>query len=238
MYNNKRILALIPARSGSKGLPHKNLKLLMGKPLIAWTIEQAKGTRYIDRVIVSTEDEETGRIARDFGGEVPFIRPKDLASDGTPGIDVALHALAWLENNENAIYDILVFLQPTSPLRDSNDIEKAVEKLFLKNAEAIVSVCKAEHHPYWMNMLPDDDCMRDFERKGAHDNNMGRQDLPVFYRVNGALYVAYCNYLKMHKNFLGKKTFAYKMPQNKSVDIDTILDFDLAEMIVKNKMGS
>lgn len=232
MYKDKTILGLIPARGGSKSLPRKNIRPLLGKPLIAWTIEQALASKYLDGVIVSTDDEEIAEISKKYGAEVPFMRPKELATDETKGIDVVLHAVDWIEIN-NKPYNLLMLLQPTSPLRTYEDIDKAIKLLFSKKAQAVVSVCEAEHHPYWSNILPQDGCMRDFIK--AEIMNKNRQELPVFYRLNGAIYLAYGGYLKEQKNFLGKKTFAYIMQQEKSIDIDNKVDFKFTEILMRKK---
>lgn len=233
MYNGKTILGLIPARGGSKGLPRKNIIPLLGKPLIAWTIEQALASKYLDRVVVSTEDKEIAEISKKYRAEVPFIRPKELAADNAKGIDVVLHTMDWLEEN-NKCYDLLVLLQPTSPLRTFEDVNNAIELLFLKEAKAIVSVCEVDHHPLWTNTLPEDRCMKDFIRKEIMNKN--RQKLPVFYRLNGAIYLAYWNYLKEQKNFFGNETFAYIMPHIRSIDIDSEVDYKLAEVLIKNNI--
>ena len=232
MYKGKNILGLIPARGGSKGLPRKNIKPLLGKPLIAWTIEQALASKYLDRVVVSTDDKEIAEISKKYGAEVPFMRPKELAKDNAKGIDVVLHAIDWLKENDNRKqYDLIILLQPTSPLRTTEDIDKAIELLFLKEAKAIVSVCEVDHHPLWANTLPEDGSMKDFIRREVMNKN--RQELPIFYRLNGAIYLAYCDYIKKQKSFFGEKTFAYIMPRERSVDIDDEIDLKLAEILIK-----
>lgn len=235
MYKGKTILGLIPARSGSKGLPRKNIKPLLGKPLIAWTIEQALASKYLDRLIVSTDDEGIAEVSRKYGAEIPFIRPKELAEDNAKGIDVVLHTIDWLnENDKQKQYDLIILLQPTSPLRATEDIDKAIELLFLKKAKAIVSVCEVDHHPLWTNILPKDGCMKDFSRQEITNKN--RQELPVFYRLNGAIYLAYGDYIKQCRSFIGKDTFAYIMPREISIDIDNEVDFKLAEIFNKNSI--
>ena len=230
MYKEKSIFGLIPARSGSKGLPGKNVKPLLGKPLIAWTIKQAMASKYLDGVIVSTNDKEIAGISKRYGAEVPFMRPKELATDEAKSSDVILHAINWTEENDKP-YDLVMLLQPTSPLRIKEDIDKAIELLFEKRADAIVSVCEMEHHPYWSNVLPEDGCMKDFIKPEAARR---RQELPAFYRLNGAIYLSYCNYLKQEKSFFGDKTFAYIMPRERSIDIDEELDFIVAEILLGN----
>jgi len=231
MYNGKKIVALIPARGNSKGLPRKNIKLLSGKPLIAWTIDCARNSKYIDWIIVSTDDAEIAKISKDNGATVPFMRPKELAGDTTRGMEVVSHAIRWIRENEKTSYDLLLLLQPTSPLRTAGDIDKAVEMLFEKGAKAIVSICETEHHPYRMNMVQADGCLKDFIKQEARGKN--RQELPQFYRVNGAVYLAYCDYLMALNSFFGEGTFAYVMPGERSVDMDGALDFELAEIILK-----
>lgn len=231
MIENKKIIALIPARSGSKGLPGKNLQNLAGKPLISWTIETARQCTFIDKIIVSTEDEEIARVARNAGAEVPFMRPHVLATDDAKGFDVVLHCINWFEKN-NSFYDILLLLQPTSPLRSPLDIENALKRLFEKDAGSIISVCAVEHHPYWSNELPENLSMKNFIKPEATVN---RQDLPVFYRLNGAIYLAFTDYFKKQRGFFGTDTYAYIMPSERSVDIDSLLDLQLAEIIKKSE---
>ena len=232
MYKGKKILALIPARSGSKGLPDKNIRPFLGKPLIAWTVGQAKRSRYIDRIIVSTDSEKITNISKRYGAQIPFLRPNKLAGHKTKMIDVILHALGRLNGNDE-IYDLLMLLQPTSPLRTAEDIDGAIKLLFRKEASAVVSVCEAEHHPLWSNMLPRDGCMKNFMKLDVINKN--RQELSRVYRLNGAIYLAYCDYIRKVKSFFGARTFAYIMPGQKSVDIDSKIDFNLAEILMKNE---
>lgn len=231
MYKNKKILALIPARGGSKGVPGKNIKQIAGKPLIVWTIEAALQSQWLDKVIVSTDSEEIASIARKAGAEVPFLRPEYLAHDAAKGIDVVLHAIRWFEA-QNEQYDLLLLLQPTSPLRTVQDIENAIRLLFEKKAKAIVSVCENEHPPYWSNTLPPDHSMKNFIDFKAIKN---RQELPTFYRLNGAIYLSEIDYLKANNGFWGEQTYAYIMPKERSVDIDSLLDFKLAELLLKER---
>ncbi len=232
MYENKKILALIPARGGSKRLPRKNIRLLLGKPLIGWTVEQAKISTYIDRVIVSTDDKEIALVAKECGAEVPFLRPKELAADNSKSISLVLHAMDWVENN-NENFDILILLQPTSPLRLVKDIDRSIELLFSKKADAIVSVCHTEN------------CI-DIESKallvGLFKDSMSplfaehdKEGISNAYKLNGAIYLAYWDFLKRHKTFYGKKTLGYLMPRIRSVDIDTRIDFASAESLLSGQ---
>jgi N-acylneuraminate cytidylyltransferase/CMP-N,N'-diacetyllegionaminic acid synthase len=232
LYSNKKILTIIPARGGSKRLPRKNVKPLSGKPLIVWTIEQALLSKYLDTIIVSTDDKEIALISKNHGAEVPFLRPTELATDDTNGIDVVLHAMKWFEE-EIGPYDMIVELQPTSPLRLCSDIDKTIELLFLKKAKAVVSVCKCEHHPLWSNTLPNSGSMKDFITPEII--NKSRKNLRSFYRLNGAVYLAFWEYLKEKKNYYGDHTYAYEMPIERSVDIDNEFEFKFAEYIMQMK---
>ena len=230
MKNGKSVLAIIPARGGSKGIPKKNIINLAGKPLIAWSIEAAKNSKFIDNVIVSTEDDEISDIAKQYGAYVPFKRPSDLAQDSSKSIDAIIHAIEWLKN-KNDRYNIIVLLQPTSPLRKSEDIDDALDLLILKKADSIVSVCKTDHSPLWSNQLPEDGRMNNFL-----DNNImnkSRQELPEYYRLNGAVFVAYIDYLEKNKSFFGENTFAYIMPQDRSIDIDSRIDLELCRILLE-----
>jgi N-acylneuraminate cytidylyltransferase/CMP-N,N'-diacetyllegionaminic acid synthase len=229
MFKNKHITALIPARGGSKGLKRKNIRDFLGKPLIAWTIEQALSCKYIDKVVVSTEDDEIARIAIEYGATVPFLRPLDIATDSAKAIDVILHAIKWFKSNNNWNCDMLALLQPTSPLRTSQHLEESIELLFNKNAQAIVSVCETDHHPFWSNILPENGFMKDFLRPDIVDKN--RQDLPKYYRLNGSIYLAYCDYIINNLGFFGENTYSYIMKVNESVDIDNEIDFKVAEIL-------
>jgi N-acylneuraminate cytidylyltransferase/CMP-N,N'-diacetyllegionaminic acid synthase len=160
------------------------------------------------------------------------MRPKALATDSSKVIDVILHALDWL-SEEKRKYDLVMLLQPTSPLRSTKDIDKTIELLFARKASAIVSVCKCEHSPFLMNVLPADGSMKDFLKNKMLNKN--RQELPIFYRLNGAVYLAYCGYLRRNNGFFGRKTYSYIMPSENSIDIDSQLDFDFAEFVKKFK---
>ncbi|WP_071520486.1 cytidylyltransferase domain-containing protein [Neomoorella thermoacetica] len=230
MYQGKTILGFIPARAGSKGVPGKNIRPLAGKPLIVHTIETARASGVFDFLLVSTDGEEIARIAREAGAEVPFMRPAELATDAARGIDVLSHAMAWCEEH-GRLYDWVMVLQPTSPLRSVDDILGACRLMLERNALAVVSVCQVDHHPWWCNTLPEDLNMENFIRPEVV--NMNRQELPVFYRLNGAIYLGEWNFIKNEKSWYGASTFAYIMPKERSVDIDSEIDFSLAEIKIK-----
>ncbi len=233
MKNNPlNILALIPARSGSQRLPKKNILPFCGKPLIAWTIEAAKNIPEISTIMVSTDSEEIASISKKFGALVPSLRPPEIAQNNTTMIEVIQHTLKFYrENNQNFTH--LLLLQPTSPLRTSEDIKNSINLLKEKNATAVYGVCPAEHSPLWMNTLPDD---KNFE-KFLNPNlaGMQSQSLPTYYRLNGAIYlVEIAAILKHNSLHINKNCFALVMSPHHSADIDSELDFILAEATYKH----
>jgi len=226
MINGLKILALIPARGGSKRLARKNVLKINGKPLIAWTIEAALGSRYIDRVFVSTDDDEISGVSEEYGAEVPFRRPGYLASDTATSNDVIIHAIETLDYRP----DIVVVLQPTSPLRQSLHVDESIELLLDKKAEGVVSVTPCEHSPLWANTLPIDGCMGDFL---PMVNNKRSQDLDEYYRLNGAIYCFTIDSLVENNGVsYSVNTFSYCMDNESSVDIDSKLDFEFAAFIL------
>lgn len=229
MYADRTVLGVIPARAGSKGLPGKNIRLLAGKPLLAYTVEAARKSGVFDFLLVSTDGEEIARAAREAGAEVPFLRPPELATDTAKGIDVLHHAMQWLEERGRR-FDLVMYLQPTSPLRSCEDIVGACCLLVERNADAVVSVCEAEHHPWWTNTLPPDLCMKDFLSQEIIGRQ--RQELPVFYRLNGAIYLAQWGFVRHRDSWFGPRTYAYVMPRERSVDIDEEIDLRFAEALI------
>ena len=232
--NLRKVIAIIPARGGSKIVPRKNIRLLANKPLISWTIEKGLATTSINRVIVSTDDAEIAEITVKYGAEVPFLRPLELAQDDTPDLPVYLHVLNYLEQQENYNPDIVVWLRPTSPLRTIEDIENAINLLIDSDADCVRSVCLAEHHPYWMKKLEGDRLIPLLE--GVDETQYyRRQLLPPVYRLNGAVDVSWCkNVLENQQLYFGNMG-GYVMPPERSVDIDTELDFALAEILLKER---
>ena len=182
-----KVLAVIPARGGSKAIPDKNIKTLGGKPLIAWTISAALEAGGVDRVIVSTDSQRIAETARAYGAQVPFLRPADLAQDDTPGIAPILHAAQWCLENESYEPDYVLCLQPTSPFRSSGDIDMAIALAQEKEAESVVSVTPVEHHPNWMQLVDEQGKLVDFIQGGSAVNK--RQDMPPVYALNGAIYL-------------------------------------------------
>lgn len=236
MKFKKKILAIIPARGGSKGVPHKNIKELNGKPLIAWTIETALQTSCIERIIVSTDDKDIADVAKKYGAEVPFLRPKEIALDDTPDMPVYEHTLSWLSDNERYIPDIIVWLRPTAPLRTSEDIEKAVEILVSSKCDWVRSVCLAEHHPYWMHKICEGR-LKSFIEGVDIKKYVRRQLLPPAYRLNGAVEVTWRETINEKKLLYDGDVSAYEMPPERSVDVDTLMDFLILESMMKGSIN-
>ena len=222
---NKTFLAIIPARGGSKRLPRKNILDLCGKPLISWSIEAALKSKYISKVVVSSDDEEILNISSNFGADI-IKRPYELANDTATTFDTVKHTIDNFEN-----YDYIVLLQPTSPLRNEKHIDEAIELLEEKQADAIVSVCEMDHSPLWSNTLPEDGNMRGFLREEIL--NKRSQDLEKYYRLNGAVYICKTDKLLENKSFFLKDNiFAYIMDKKNSIDIDEEIDFEIAKVLI------
>ena len=224
MINQESVLAIIPARGGSKGLKDKNIKPLAGKPLIAWTIQAALNSAYIDRVIVSSDSKAIIDTAKQYGAEAPFTRDKSLAEDESPTFDVIWDVLQRYPG-----YDWVVLLQPTSPLRIAEDIDAAIDCCIKRMAPACISVCLSSESPHWMYTL---DAKNHMHALYNEELIYQRQKLPKIYSLNGAVYVARREWLLEQKRFISPETTAYEMPQERSVDVDNIIDFLLAETII------
>lgn len=233
MFYNQRIIAIIPARSGSKGLPNKNIRLLNGKPLLAYSILQAQETGIIDEIFLSTDSQEYADIAIQYGANVPFLRSDVLASDSASTWDCVEEALEQYSKIGKE-YDLFVVLQPTSPLRTAGDIIHALNKMLLNNADSVVSVCEADHSPLLCNTLPEDLSLKKFIR--SEITSKTRQELPTYYRINGAIYAVGTSYFLNAQNIYAGNSIAYVMPRERSVDIDTLFDFSLAECLLNLKM--
>ena len=226
----KKILAIIPARGGSKRIPLKNIRELCGKPLIFYAINSSINSRYIDRVIVSTDDKKINEISENLGSEV-IERPKELAKDNTPSTDVVFHVLEVLQK-ENYNPSLIVLIQPTSPLRNKEDIDNSIE-LFLKNkGESLISVSEFKHPPYW--------CFK-IEKgllKPLYDKHyliMRSQDFEKFFRPNGAIFISKPKDLYKNKTFYTENTIPYIMPSERSIDIDDEFDFLIAEFLMQKR---
>lgn len=228
MNKNKTFLAIIPARGGSKRLPRKNVLDLCGKALIAYSIETGLKSKYIDKVMVTSDDEEILSISKEYGANT-ISRPEELASDIATTFDAVKHTIDNVEK-----YDYIVLLQPTSPLRNEKHLDEAIELLEQKNADAIVSVCEMDHSPLWCNTLPGDGSMKSFLKEEVL--NKRSQDLDKYFRLNGAIYICKTEKLLENKGFfLNENIYAYKMDKKNSIDIDDEFDFKLAHLYLTTK---
>ncbi|MGL5413923.1 acylneuraminate cytidylyltransferase family protein [Cetobacterium sp.] len=229
MYKDKKILAIIPARGGSKGIPKKNIIDLLGKPLLYYSIKSAKKSKYIDKAIVSTNDLEIAEVAKKLGADVPFLRPEDISGDKSKSIDAFIHAIKELEKLEEK-YDYVLLLQNTSPLRQSWHIDEAIEKLIESGERSLVSVAEVTEHPCIMRTLNEKNETINLVNMSG---DMRRQDFPPIYIVNGAIYIQKNDeYLDLDTNLNGGK-LAYVMAREYSVDIDEYLDLDIATHYLK-----
>jgi len=224
VIGSERVLAVIPARGGSKEVPGKNIRDAGGKPLIAWTIEAARLSRRIDRAVFSSDDARIIAVAREHGADVPFVRAARLGDDRAPMQDVVLDAVERCPG-----YEWIVLLQPTSPLRTAADIDGAIDRCVQMKAPSCVTVCAAHESPYWMYRMGRDGRL---EPLMGPDSPGNRQELPPVFVLNGAVYVARTDWLRREKNFVTAETVAYEMPASRSLDIDTELDFHYLKVLL------
>lgn len=223
-----RNLAVIPARSGSKGLPDKNIRALAGKPLIAHTIDAALESGVFAEIVVSTDSEHYAQIAQQCGASVPYLRSDALSTDTASSWDVTRDVIANI-SARGVEFDTVALLQPTSPLRTAADIVEGYRQLIAREADAIVAVCEVDHSPLWSNTLPSDRSL-----KGFVDPDVAatpRQSLPTFYRINGALYILRVPFLLASGDLYGDTSYAVVMPRGRSIDIDDETDFAIAEAL-------
>lgn len=235
MLGDKKILAVIPARGGSKGLPGKNKRLLAGKPLVAWPISAAKGCCLVDKIICTTDDPEIQKIAIENGAIAPFLRPKELASDVASSIDAVLHAVNYLENLSEH-YDYVVLLEPTSPLTTSEDIEKAIKKLDRSRhiACSIVGISKVESmHPEYDVRLSETCLISPYLSSNFRSLRRRQEIEPLFY-FEGSLYISSTEDLKTYHSFYHERTLGYEVPKWKAIEIDDIFDFLMVETLLGN----
>jgi CMP-N,N'-diacetyllegionaminic acid synthase len=224
-----RILGLVNARGGSKGIPQKNINLLNGKPLIAYAIEAGLGSNLITHLVVSTDDDEIMETAHAYGAQVPFKRPARLATDDASQMDVVIHALNQMETVGGQPYDIVIILQPTAPLRTSEDVDAALSILINQDADSVVSFSPVTQHPYYMYTI-EDGAAEPFVK--LEDQMMQRQDFPAIYYRNGAIYATRRDVLVNQRSYYGKRCHAYIMPPERSVNIDTPFDWAFAEFLL------
>jgi len=236
MYNGKTILAIIPARGGSKGLPGKNIIKINGKPLIGWTIEQAKACEFIDEIFLSTDSEEIAKVAEQFGITVPSLRPIELASDTASSIDVIIYTIDLLKKSKE--FDIVILLEATSPLRDIEDISCALKILIeTEGAESIVGICKTENaHPDFLVHKDNRNFIRPYGKNEFIFKR--RQELDNLYFFEGSLYISYIKTLINRKTFYHEKALGYEMPKYKSFELDDIVDFKIIEALMIAKKNN
>lgn len=237
-----KVLGIIPARGGSKGVPRKNIKPLFGKPLIAWTIEEAKKSKYINRLIVSTDDEEIAEVAKSYGAEVPFLRSAEISHDLATDVEFLTHALNWLKRNEGYKPDIVLRLPPTSPLRTAANIDEGIETLLkYPEADAARPVCEAPKHPYktWRIGTADSRFLEPFFAKSVtgfdEPHNHPRQMFPKALIHTGAMDIMRVRTILGLKSTSGKNLAYFYMKPEESVNIDTPLDFEFAEFLLTRR---
>ena len=233
----KKVLAIIPARSGSKGIPNKNIKLLGGRPLIEYTFEHCKNSNYIERAIVTTDSKEIADISVKNGIEVPFLRPVNISNDDSTSKSYVVHALEFLEQKEHYKPEIILILQPTSPYRNVEDIEDCIKILNKNNADSVVSVNEIEkkYNPEWQFKVMKDKSLQFYNKDINWDNLVSkRQKLTPTYTRNGAVYCFKRQCLRIYNNIYGKKVLCHIMPKARSINLDTLDDWIDAENHLKN----
>lgn len=229
-----KIIAIIPARSGSKGLPDKNIKIVCGRPLIDYTIKAAIDSECFETIMVSTDSKRYAEIAMECGADVPFMRSNTTSGDAAGSWDVVREILKKYEEM-GMIYDYVALLQPTSPLRSAKDIKAAVRMLDMEDVNSVVSVTETEHPIQWCFPLPTDCSMSEYAKSPY--NNVRRQELKKHYQENGAIYLVSANkILSNNYNLYKDKCYAYIMPRERSIDIDTKMDLIILEAIISESV--
>ncbi len=223
MYNNDRIIAIIPARGGSKGIKDKNVFPIKGKPLIFYTIEEAKKSKYIDYIFVSTDSDKIATVSKKYGAEVPFMRPKELASDTSKTIDAIVNAIEMLKSIGHT-YDTMVLLQPTSPLRTAEDIDAALELFYKEGKKSLLSVSEVKENPVLIRRIVGNQAVPILNVSST----VRRQDFEKYYKVNGAIYINTVSEINENTSFNDNK-LGYVMETSHSVDIDTLEDIEVVE---------
>lgn len=227
-----RTIAVITARGGSKGIPRKNIRMLAGKPMIAWTIEAALASGRLERVILSTDDEEIAETARRLGAEVPFMRPAVLSGDDAPSIAVMEHVLGWLERNDG-LPDYMLLLQPTSPLRTAEDVNNAIALATNHNSDSVVGVTECSPHPFLARTIREDRTLDEFFK--TEHRVYRRQDFPPAYAINGAIYLNRPKSLRATRTLIPPGAHAYIMPPERSIDVDSLWQFDIADALLSRR---
>tara|TARA_R110002072_G_scaffold1598_8_gene13693 strand:- start:18217 stop:18912 length:696 start_codon:yes stop_codon:yes gene_type:complete len=229
MIGGKRVLALIPARGGSKGVERKNLREVGGRSLLDRTISVCIGSKYVDSIVLSTDDDEIAKVGLELGASLPFIRPMELAGDNATSASVVLHALENLSN-----FSIIVFLQPTSPFRSIADVDGCIE-LMADGIHSVVSINKISHSPYWM-YTHEKESQRLVPFIATADTPTRRQDSPSVYELNGAVYVLDVEAFSDNPIFVSEHSLGYEMPKERSFDIDTELDLTICDLLASTSL--
>ena len=228
------IIAFIFARGGSKGLPDKNIKILNGKPLIAWSIEHAKSVKRVDRVIVSTDSEEIARIAREYGAEVPFMRPAALATDNSPEWLSWQHSLKYLKNTDGCLPDLMLSIPTTAPLRNVKDIDKVIDEYKKSDTDIVIVVTESHRNPFFNIVKEGVDGYVDLF--GSGDEVLSRrQDCPKAYDITTIAYAARPSFVLNKNSIFEGRVRQVIVPKERSLDIDTLLDFEIAKYMIKKK---
>ncbi len=236
MINGNRILSIITARGGSKGIPHKNIIPILNKPLIGYTIEEAKKSIYIDTIIVSTDDPKIAEVTESYGVPVPFLRPVEIARDTSSSEDAVTHSIQWLKDNRNDIYQTFILLQPTSPLRRKEHIDEAIYKYTnTPEATSLISVTQVKQFPWWMKTITPDGFLQNFI--GDQTRNTRRQDLPELFIPNGAIYISDVALFLTSGSFTAGNTLPFLMSEEDSTDIDDHFDIKLAELLLQERQN-
>lgn len=228
-----RVLFIITARGGSKGVPRKNIKPICGLPLIAFKIMAAQKTKFEKRIIVSTDDEEIADVAREYGAEVPFLRPDYLASDEASSIDVVLHAMNWIRENDTTDYDYVCLLEPSSPFTKASDLDMAVELLYKKGADTLLGMKEVEVTRNFINVLDTNGGLSFFYDEMQNIKSARRQDQATEYTMNGCMYISRWDYFMENKTFHSKNSLPYIMPEVQSLEIDNMIDYYFACYLVE-----
>jgi len=227
-----QILAIIPARSGSKRIPKKNIRILYGKPLLVYTIDAVKNSNHVTRFIVSTEDDKIAQVSQSFGAEV-IMRPPELARDDSPTEDVIINVLEQLRNKEQYTPDLIILLQPTSPLRTTEDIDTAIKTFLTSTRDSLISVTEYDHTPYWAFRIEKGVLKPEFTQGSLKRS----QDVPKLYRPNGSIFITRMETFLKNRSFYTNQIIPYIMPRERSIDIDDEFDFSLAEFLLKTNEG-
>lgn len=227
-----KILFVVTARGGSKGVPRKNIKMLGGMPLVAYKIIAAQKCKYEKRILVSTDDEEIAQVSRQYGAEVPFMRPAELATDSASSADVVLHAMNWVSENSEEKYDYVCLLEPSSPFASCRDFDKALELMQDTDADTLLGMKEADVTTAFIHPLDKDGKLSEFYYAIKDLKSIRRQDQAKEYTMNGCMYIAKWDYFMKNKLFHSENSMPYIMSEESSIEIDTMLNYELACRIV------